>query len=139
MNFDICQVLHVRVWVCACVQVSVVVHAAMCESILTFVLFLLSSNSLLFFISFFTGEYDALLPWPFQLRVTMMLMDQTDHIPSRRNITEVFKPDHLSASFKKPTSEMNTGQSFFVLLHFKQSLTHLPEHLSLLSISIKFY
>ncbi|XP_065180536.1 TNF receptor-associated factor 2-like isoform X2 [Sycon ciliatum] len=54
------------------------------------------------------GEYDALLPWPFQLRVTMMLIDQSDSVV-KRNITEVFKPDGRSASFKRPISDMNTG------------------------------
>eukprot|EP00117_Sycon_ciliatum_P046502 scpid89889/ scgid33303/ TNF receptor-associated factor 3; CAP-1; CD40 receptor-associated factor 1; CD40-binding protein; LMP1-associated protein 1 len=54
------------------------------------------------------GEYDALLLWPFQLRVTMMLIDQSDSVV-KRNITEVFKPDGRSASFKRPKHEMNTG------------------------------
>lgn len=57
------------------------------------------------------GEYDALIPWPFQLRVTMMLLDQCENSVLRRNITEVFRPDARSASFKRPTGEMNTGES----------------------------
>ena len=65
---------------------------------------------MLLFWNVFAGEYDALLPWPFQLRVTMMLMDQSESSMVKRNLTEVFRPDSRSASFKRPTSEMNTGK-----------------------------
>ncbi|XP_045678535.1 TNF receptor-associated factor 3 isoform X2 [Phyllostomus hastatus] len=50
------------------------------------------------------GEYDALLPWPFKQKVTLMLMDQGS---SRRHLGDAFKPDPNSSSFKKPTGEMN--------------------------------
>ncbi|XP_015721134.1 TNF receptor-associated factor 3 isoform X4 [Coturnix japonica] len=50
------------------------------------------------------GEYDALLPWPFKQKVTLMLMDQG---PSRRHLGDAFKPDPNSSSFKRPDGEMN--------------------------------
>ncbi|XP_078503156.1 TNF receptor-associated factor 3-like isoform X1 [Lissotriton helveticus] len=50
------------------------------------------------------GEYDALLPWPFKQKVSLMLMDQG---PSRRHLGDAFKPDPNTSSFKKPTGEIN--------------------------------
>ena len=49
------------------------------------------------------GEYDALLPWPFNQKVHFKLLDQ-DRI---RDAYDAFRPDSLSSSFKKPTSDMN--------------------------------
>ncbi|XP_054913055.1 TNF receptor-associated factor 3 [Poeciliopsis prolifica] len=59
------------------------------------------------------GEYDALLPWPFKQKVTLMLMDQT---PSRKHLGDAFKPDPHSSSFRRPTAEMNiaSGCPLFV-------------------------
>lgn len=55
------------------------------------------------------GDYDALLPWPFQLRVKMSLLDQTPQRTPRHSgdVIEVFRPDVSSSSFQRPTSEMN--------------------------------
>lgn len=59
------------------------------------------------------GEYDALLPWPFRQKVTLMLMDQG---PSRKHLGDAFKPDPNSSSFKRPSAEMNiaSGCPLFV-------------------------
>ncbi|XP_065845080.1 TNF receptor-associated factor 3-like [Oscarella lobularis] len=60
------------------------------------------------------GEYDALLPWPFQPKVTLVLMDQT----YGRHVSDTFRPDPTSSSFKKPRNEMNiaSGCPLFVPL-----------------------
>nr|XP_014345366.1 PREDICTED: TNF receptor-associated factor 5 [Latimeria chalumnae] len=50
------------------------------------------------------GEYDSLLPWPFKQKVTLMLLDQSGN---KNHISETFKADPTSSSFKKPTGEMN--------------------------------
>lgn len=50
------------------------------------------------------GEYDALLPWPFRQKVTLMLMDQGG---ARKHLADAFKPDPNSSSFKRPSAEMN--------------------------------
>lgn len=59
------------------------------------------------------GDYDNLLPWPFQQKVTMVVMDQDkrDH-----DLSDTFRPDPNSNSFKKPTIEMNiaSGCPLFV-------------------------
>lgn len=60
------------------------------------------------------GEYDSLLPWPFQQKVTLILIDQE----GRRHISDTFRPDPSSSSFKRPRSEMNiaSGCPLFVSL-----------------------
>uniref|UniRef100_UPI00398F0CC8 TNF receptor-associated factor 3 isoform X2 n=1 Tax=Pristiophorus japonicus TaxID=55135 RepID=UPI00398F0CC8 len=59
------------------------------------------------------GEYDALLPWPFKQKVTLMLLDQG---PANRHLGDAFKPDPNSSSFKQPVGEMNiaSGCPLFV-------------------------
>ncbi|XP_038045931.1 TNF receptor-associated factor 2-like [Patiria miniata] len=58
------------------------------------------------------GRHDALLPWPFQQKVTFMLLDQN----KRDHIVDAFRPDPTSNSFKKPSSDMNiaSGCPLFV-------------------------
>ena len=50
------------------------------------------------------GEYDNLLPWPFKQKVSLTLIDQRN---GRRHLSDAFKPDPTSNSFRKPISEMN--------------------------------
>ncbi|XP_033120216.1 TNF receptor-associated factor 3-like [Anneissia japonica] len=50
------------------------------------------------------GDYDALLKWPFDLKVTMLLLDQND---GKLTLSDSFKPDPRSSSFKRPTGDMN--------------------------------
>ena len=59
------------------------------------------------------GEYDNLLPWPFQQKVTMILLDQES---GQTHLSDTFRPDPTSSSFKKPTTEMNiaSGCPLFV-------------------------
>ena len=59
------------------------------------------------------GEYDALLPWPFQQKVTMLLLDQDS---GQAHLSDTFRPDPTSSSFKRPKSDMNiaSGCPLFV-------------------------
>ena len=50
------------------------------------------------------GEYDALLEWPFRQKVTLSLLDQS---PARRDLSDTFRPDPTSSSFRRPSTEMN--------------------------------
>ncbi|XP_055879886.1 TNF receptor-associated factor 3-like [Biomphalaria glabrata] len=53
------------------------------------------------------GEYDALLSWPFQHRVSLILMDQS---PEKRHLKDEFFPDPNSTSFRRPmAAEMNVA------------------------------
>uniref|UniRef100_A0A8C0IW06 TNF receptor-associated factor n=1 Tax=Chelonoidis abingdonii TaxID=106734 RepID=A0A8C0IW06_CHEAB len=72
------------------------------------------------------GEYDALLPWPFKQKVTLMLMDQG---ASRRHLGDAFKPDPNSSSFKKPTGEMNiaSGCPVFVAQTVLENGTYIKD------------
>ncbi|XP_030647298.1 TNF receptor-associated factor 2 [Chanos chanos] len=49
------------------------------------------------------GHSDALLKWPFNQKVTLMLLDQS----SREHIIDAFRPDISSSSFQRPVSDMN--------------------------------
>jgi len=49
------------------------------------------------------GTYDALLRWPFRQKVTLVLMSQIQ----KDHVTDAFRPDPTSSSFKRPTTEMN--------------------------------
>ena len=60
------------------------------------------------------GEYDSLLLWPFQQKVTLVLINQG----GQRHISNTFRPDPSSSSFKRPRNEMNvaSGCPLFVSL-----------------------
>ena len=58
------------------------------------------------FFALMKGEFDALLSWPFNQRVTLTLLDQS---PSKRHISDTFQPDLNSSSFQRPMSEMNVA------------------------------
>jgi len=51
------------------------------------------------------GEFDALLKWPFEYKVSLILVDQTH----RKHIVQTFKPTPDSNSFQRPTTDMNTA------------------------------
>ncbi|CAF3031199.1 unnamed protein product [Rotaria sp. Silwood2] len=50
------------------------------------------------------SEYDAILKFPFNYKVTFCLYDQTS---TQRHIIDSFRPDAKSNSFQRPRSEMN--------------------------------
>lgn len=58
------------------------------------------------------GNFDALLPWPFKQKVTFILIDQNHH----QNVTDAFRPDPTSSSFKRPSSEMNIASGCPLLM-----------------------
>ena len=51
------------------------------------------------------GEYDPLLKWPFESKVSLILVDQN----LRQHIVQTFKPSPDSSSFQKPQSDMNVA------------------------------
>ncbi len=55
------------------------------------------------------GDFDALLPWPFRQKVTLMLMDQQTH---KSHLSESFIPDSASTSFSRPVKQMNIASGF---------------------------
>ena len=51
------------------------------------------------------GEFDALLKWPFENKVSLILVDQNH----RKHIVQTFKPTPESSSFQQPISDMNVA------------------------------
>ena len=51
------------------------------------------------------GEYDPLLQWPFEPKVSLILVDQ-DH---KKHLVQTFKPNAQSNSFQRPKTDMNVA------------------------------
>ena len=51
------------------------------------------------------GEYDPLLQWPFEPKVSLILVDQ-DH---KEHLVQTFKPNTQSSSFQRPKTDMNVA------------------------------
>ena len=51
------------------------------------------------------GKCDALLKWPFDYKVSLILVDQNH----RKHIVQTFKPTPESSSFQRPVSDMNVA------------------------------
>ena len=62
-----------------------------------------------FTFSIMQGLYDALLKWPFEQKVTLMLLNQD----KRRNIVRVFHPEPSCSNFQQPKTEMNLPAGYY--------------------------
>ena len=51
------------------------------------------------------GEYDPLLQWPFDHKVSLVLVDQNQ----KKHLVQTFKPNLQSSSFQRPKSDMNVA------------------------------
>lgn len=51
------------------------------------------------------GEFDPLLKWPFDHKVSLILVDQNH----RKHIVQTFRPTTESSSFQRPVSDMNVA------------------------------
>ena len=51
------------------------------------------------------GEYDPLLQWPFEPKVSLIFVDQ-DH---KKHLVQTFKPNAQSSSFQRPKTDMNVA------------------------------
>ena len=89
-----------------------------------------------FFFVLMRGEYDGLLPWPFQQKVTLCLLDQNQSNP--RPVIETFRPDPASSSFQRPTSEMNvaSGCPLFIPLSSLIGSTYCKDDTMFLKITV---
>ena len=54
------------------------------------------------------GEDDTLLQWPFNHKVSLILVDQ-DHI---KDLVQTFKPNSQSCSFQRPKTDMNVAWGY---------------------------
>lgn len=71
------------------------------------------------FLVLMRGDYDDVLRWPFQQKVTFLVLDQTQH---QKPFRESFVPDTSSASFHKPKSHMNVASGSPQFLKHNQLL-----------------
>ena len=71
------------------------------------------------------GEYDALLQWPFESEVSLILVDQ-DH---KRHIIYSLKPNPLSNGFQRPKTDMNVanGVPEFIDLSFLDNTSYVKD------------
>ena len=72
------------------------------------------------FFALMKGPYDALLPWPFQQKIKMMLVDQ-DNI---EHYVDSFRPDPASSSFQRPKGEINTASGSPLFFPLESLSTH---------------
>ncbi|OWF48149.1 TNF receptor-associated factor 3-like [Mizuhopecten yessoensis] len=81
------------------------------------------------------GDFDSLLPWPFQQKVTLMLLDQDT---GKHKLSDSFKPDPNSNSFRKPQTEMNiaSGCPVFVSQAVLETKTYLQEDTLFIKIEV---
>ncbi|CAF1187136.1 unnamed protein product, partial [Didymodactylos carnosus] len=66
------------------------------------------------------GDYDSILKWPFNFKVTFCLYDQSGQ---NRHVIDSFRPDTKSNSFQRPRSDMNIASGipkFFPLPMIQQ-------------------
>ena len=57
------------------------------------------------------GEYDALLPWPFNRKVTFTLIDQDEDLLKRKNVVAELTPDHvIPGATSRPRRGENVGR-----------------------------
>ena len=92
------------------------------------------SHLSLFFV-LMRGEYDALLVWPFRQKVTLSILDQSGN---RKHITDTFRPDPTSTSFRRPVGEMNiaSGSPMFAPHSKVESESYLKDDAMFICITV---
>ncbi|CAB4038537.1 TNF receptor-associated factor 3-like, partial [Paramuricea clavata] len=80
------------------------------------------------------GDYDALQTWPFQKKITMMLLDQGngDHM------IDAFHSDPQSSSFQRPKSDMNiaSGSPLFMPLDSMNNRQYIKDDVLFIKIIV---
>ena len=80
------------------------------------------------------GDYDALQTWPFQKKITMMLLDQGngDHM------IDAFNSDPQSSSFQRPKSDMNiaSGSPLFMPLDSLSNRQYIKDDVMFIKIIV---
>ena len=81
------------------------------------------------------GQFDALLPWPFKQKVTLMLLDQG---PTSNHIIDAFRPDPKSSSFQRPIRELNiaSGCPLFAPLSVLQTNNYVKDDVVFIKIVV---
>ena len=64
------------------------------------------------FVILMKGEYDGMLLWPFNQKVSFTLIDQQESSDERENIVMHFRAENNPENFMRPESEENRGRGF---------------------------
>ena len=66
------------------------------------------------------GEYDAILPWPFNKKVTFMLIDQQEDPNERKNVVMTLTTDPKQMHcWMRPETDISNGRGFNLIPHYK--------------------
>ncbi|XP_033733710.1 TNF receptor-associated factor 3-like [Pecten maximus] len=81
------------------------------------------------------GDFDSLLPWPFQQNVSMILLNQDT---GTKRLSDSFRLDPNSSSFRRPQTEMNiaSGCPVFVSHSVLETITYLLEDTLFIKIEV---
>ena len=88
------------------------------------------------------GDYDAILPWPFQHEVTFTLIDQQQDPVKRENVVTSLTPDtklHGICSFARPITKENEMLGFLRFVSHKNLKTrrYIVEDTLFLQVDVK--
>ena len=85
-----------------------------------------------FYFVLMKGSYDELLQWPFRQNVRMMLVDQRGN----RHVSDSFRSDPTSSSFRRPESEFNIATGFPLFVTQSQLESYLVNDVIFLRIEV---
>ncbi|KXJ29030.1 TNF receptor-associated factor 4 [Exaiptasia diaphana] len=94
------------------------------------------------FISIHKGDYDVFLKWPFDYRVTFILLDQDEHLNERKHIKYSIKPSPSPENEKflgRPTMDKNASFGLQKFASHKEIYTrnYIKDNTMLLKISVE--
>lgn len=64
------------------------------------------------FVALMKGQYDAILPWPFQYKLQFTIFDQNPDLKQRQNFSISWNSTPSGNASLRPESERNKGQGF---------------------------
>ncbi|KAL9953964.1 hypothetical protein ACROYT_G041448 [Oculina patagonica] len=66
------------------------------------------------------GEYDAILPWPFKMKVKLTIIDQQEDSVERENVSKELTPELAGKNFGRPMGIENKGCGFSLFITHKK-------------------
>ncbi|XP_032234121.2 TNF receptor-associated factor 4 isoform X2 [Nematostella vectensis] len=91
------------------------------------------------YIRLLPGEYDSLLPWPFEGQITLTLLDQSTDKRAKRHISQSFSPDPNWKSFQRPSknsTSLGFGYPQFVSHRGLESIGYVRDDVLFLKVTI---
>ena len=55
------------------------------------------------------GQYDAILPWPFNRKIKFTLIDQQEDLDQRENVVKLVTPNNDPKCYARPKNKQNIG------------------------------